>query len=70
MDVDMDVDEGLRSRGWCRDCRVNGGGGGGGEKKTLLANKTRGLATREGEGGRSRLALGASIEHQSRGSSE
>ena len=36
------------------------GGGGGREKQRIpLVNKTRGLATRKGEGGRSRLALKA-----------
>ena len=36
-----------------------GGGGGQEKQRTLLANKTRGLVMQEGEGGRSKLALGA-----------
>ena len=49
----------LEARGWYRDSRVTRGGRE--KQRTLLANKTRGLATREGEGGRSRLALEARV---------
>ena len=56
----VDMGEHLRRVWVVQRLQSDPGGGGGQEKQRIpLVNKTRGLATRKGEGGRLRLALKA-----------